>query len=246
MPILSYNPRMSQIQTHIELLKKAQLLDSQIYTAEVRLEEIPLEKHRIEESFESEKAHLHHLEEVLKKLQMKQKEKELELNQKEANVKKLDGQLSQVKTNREYSALQQEIASLKADNSILEEDIIKIMDEVEAAQVELKKERERLKEVEKTLAQQKSDWDKEDQKSREIIAKLKSERDEAVKDVEPDVKELYETLIKKKSGLALVPIKGENCGACQLRLRPQLINEVQLGEKITVCESCSRILYIEN
>ena len=111
---------MTLVKECIDTLKKVQEIDREIYQCQQKLKEIPEERARVKREFELEKNRLMGLETAHKNLQLKQKQKEGELAQKEANIKKLDGQLSQVKTNKEYSALQQEIASLKADNSLLE------------------------------------------------------------------------------------------------------------------------------
>lgn len=236
---------MVSIKESIEILKKAQQLDREIYLAQRDSREIPEQKEKLKHELEQEKAHLNQLEADFKKLQMKQKEKDGELAQKESNVKKLDGQLSQVKTNKEYSALQQEIASLKADGSLLEEEIIKVMDEVEAAQTEIKQEKDRLKGVEKEYQAKEAEWDQKLKAIHDRAEGLKKERDTIVQQVPPDVRSLYDLIIQKKQGLALAKINHETCGACQLQLRPQLINEVRMSQSVVVCENCSRILYIE-
>ena len=73
----------------------------------------------------------------------------------------------------------------------------------------------------------------------EALAKQKSEK---IKEVKPEIASLYEQIVRSKRGLALVQVEGEDCPACQIQLRPQVINEVKLKENIVVCENCSRIL----
>lgn len=237
---------MASIKESIEVLKKAQHLDRELYLAQRESKEIPENKEKLKHDLDAENQHLKQLEAEFKKLQMKQKEKDGELAQKETNVKKLDGQLSQVKTNKEYSALQQEIASLKADGSLLEEEIIKIMDQVEAAEEEVKKEKERLKHVEKEFQAKEAELDQRYKILNEKIGTLKKERDVMTQQVAPDVRSLYDLIIQKKQGLALARVNAETCGACQLQLRPQLINEVRMYQSLVVCENCSRILYVED
>lgn len=233
------------IRESIEILKKAQELDREIYQSQQRLEHIPEESMKLKQDLEAEKARLHELEQILKKLQLTQKDKEGQLAAKETNVKKLDGQLAQVKTNKEYSALQQEIASLKADNSLLEEAILRIFDEVEAAEDEVKKERERFKQIEKDFAAKEVELAQAEKGLAETVKTLKTQRSEIVSKVDPEIRGRYDLIVEKKQGLALVKVTGESCGACQLQLRPQIINELRLAENLIYCENCSRILYYE-
>jgi len=236
----------SPITQNIDVLKKTQQLDSEIYHAHVSLEEIPAERAQLKSEMELEKTHLNELEKSLKDIQLKLKEKELELAQKETQIKKLEGQLSQVKTNKEYAALQQEISSLKADNSVLEEGIIHVLDEVDAAREEVRNEKEKVAVVTKSF--QDKDLEKANyEKSLQVrLADLKKQREESVAQLPPELGELYNRITVKKQGLALAAVSGEVCSACQMKLRPQLINDIRLGEQIVVCENCSRILYFEN
>ena len=236
----------SPITQNLDVLKKAQQMDSEIHRAHILLEEIPSRRAQLKSELELEKVHLNELEKSLKDIQLKLKNKELELSQKEMQIKKLDGQLSQVKTNKEYAALQQEIASLKADNSLLEEGIIHILDEVEAAKDETRKEKEKLAIVEKSFQNKDNEMAEQAKTLQERLVDLKKEREESVAQLPPELGELYNRIAVKKQGLALAVVNGEVCAACQMHLRPQLINEIRLGEQIIVCENCSRILYFES
>lgn len=233
------------VRQSIEALKKAQGVDRELYVTQQRLQQIPEDRAKMKRALELEKLRLQELEASRKKLQLTQKQKEGELSQKEANIKKLDGQLSQIKTNREYTAMQQEISSLKADNSLLEEEVIRILDEVEAAEEEVRKEKDRLKQIEKDYQVREAELTQKEKALQETLERLKKSRNEVILQVPPDVRGLYDTIVQKKQGVGLVKVNGEICGACQLQLRPQLLNEIRLGQAIVVCENCSRILYYE-
>ncbi len=230
---------------HLDTLKKAQLLDSEIHQSQGLLEDIPSKRAQLKTELESEKGRLHDLEKSLKDIQVKLKDRELELSQKELQIKKLDGQLSQVKTNKEYAALQQEVASLKADNSLLEEGIIHVLDEVDAAKDETRKEKEKLAVIEKSFREKEDEMVAQEKTLKIRLADMQKQRDEAVAQLPLELRELYSRISVKKQGLALASVNGESCSACQMKLRPQLINEIRLGDQIIVCENCSRILYFE-
>lgn len=236
----------SSITQNLDALKKAQQIDREIHDTEVRLEEIPSERAQLKSELELEKTHLNEIEKSSRDIQLKLKDKELELSQKETQIKKLDGQLSQVKTNKEYAALQQEISSLKADNSLLEEGIIHILDEVEAAKDEARKEKEKLAGITKSFQDKDNEMAAQEKSLQERLVDLKKQREASVAQLPVELRELYNRIAAKKKGLALALVNGEVCAACQMKLRPQLINEIRLGEQIIVCENCSRILYFEN
>lgn len=236
---------MGNVSADIEVLKKAQEFDGQLYDIGEELKSIPPTVAGKKKEWEAEKIHLAELEDSVKKLHLKQKQKEGELAEKEAHVKKLDGQLTQVKTNKEYGALQQEIASLKADNSLLEEDIIKILDEIEAARGTVQTEKGRLAQIEKQYQEIERKLKEEEKTLHASRENLKKQREEITQQLKPDVRQLYERILSAKEGHALAVLRKESCSACSMHLRPQLINNVLLGETLVLCESCSRILYVE-
>lgn len=233
------------IKPQIEILRKAQELDREIYQLGVDISTLPEEKKAIQQEFESEKKALSEAEQNLKKIQLAQKEKEGQLAQREAHILKLEGQLSQVKTNKEYTALQHEIATAKADNSILEETILKFFDEVEEAQKKIAEERNHLKEVEKDFSDKISSMDDKVKKSTVAYEEKKKNREDIISQTQTEVKDLYNRVVQKKQGVALAPVRGEICGSCRIQLRAQVLNEVMIGQELVQCENCSRILFYE-
>lgn len=228
----------------LEILKNTQVLDKEIYERQAMIDSAPEDRQALDSAFEEEKENLKKLEVALTAARIKQKERENDLQEKEANIRKMDGQLSLVKTNKEYAAIQQQIASLKADNSLLEEEIIKLMDEVERAEKETNAEKNRLQTLHAKYEEEKLALSQKEEEAKKKLAELKAERESVVKDVSPEARQLYERIISAKKGTALSPVKDESCGICHMQLRPQVLNEVMLKDKLVLCENCSRILYM--
>lgn len=229
----------------LQILQEVQEWDKEIYLLKEILEAIPDELAEIEKHVGNEKAELSKYQDELRNLQLKQKEKEIELSTKEENIKKHEAQLSQVKTNKEYASLRGEITSLKADNSLLEETIINLIDDVEASQRKVETQKERLADAEAELKKKRDELAEKASTAREKIDTLLEQKKEKIKEVNQEVASLYEQIVAKKRGLALVRIEGDVCPACQIQLRPQVVNEAKLKEKITLCDNCSRILYTD-
>ena len=234
---------MANLKKDIEALEKIQDLDREIYQSRELIREIPVELRELDRALEEERRTLKAIEEDLKSLQLKQKQKEANLQDKEASIQKLESQLAQVKTNKEYAALQSEIRSAKADNSLLEEDIIRLIDGVEECQARLADERKRLAEIEKESNLNKSVFTEKLKVLERRVDELTAQKKAMFKDINPDIGDLYERIVQNRQGIGLVKVDGEVCPACQMQLRPQQINELQLADKIVICEQCSRILY---
>ena len=119
---------MQNLEEQIKLLVELQGLDTQIFKLEDELESIPKEIKDKEDDFKEKSGNLKKLEDNLRALQVKRKEKEVELETKEGSIKKYQTQMFQVKTNKEYTAFQEEIGRARADNSLIEEDIIRLLE----------------------------------------------------------------------------------------------------------------------
>ena len=229
----------------LELLKRLQGIDGELYRLRRQLEDKPRELERVESDVAAQDARVKAVDARLKALQLSQKEKEVELQTRETSVKKLQGQLFQVKTNKEYSALQHEIETLKTDNSLLEETILKNFDAIDQAGKERQQEQKRLAEVQERLRVERARIERESATIQEQMTQLEQARKVVVPELRPEVLTRYERVLGMREGLALVPLVHESCGGCHRRLPPQVINQVYLKADLVTCESCNRILYFD-
>jgi len=233
------------IKQDIQILKELQVLDKEIYDLEQELILMPLQVADLERDYKEAVALAEAFEQQIKDVKVKQKDKEGELSQKEGGIQKLQVQLNLVKTNKEYTAIQHEIASAKADNSVLEEKILEFMDEVETINKKLAEQKKKVQEEEKILEGRKQELKQKQEVHGKRIEQLKNDRKSLAERVSSETAALYERILKKKEGLAIVSVNGENCGYCQIQLRAQIQNDAKLQTQITLCESCSRILYAD-
>lgn len=234
------------VEEQINLLIKLQVLDAQLYRLRKERESKPKLIEELEAQRNQEQTAVKNLEEKIKALHLKRKEKEIDLQEKEENVKKLQLQLYQIKTNKEYQAMQHEMEGLKADNSRLEDEILLMMEEADKLGQELTKEKGLYAEAEKRLAEDRKKIEEEIVNIENEIADLESQRKELSGMVYKDVLSKYEKILVNRDGLALVPVKSHACQGCFINLPPQVINEIKMKDKIIICENCARILYIEN
>lgn len=233
------------ITEQILLLVQLQKLDAEIYTLEKRKREGPLRVKGLEEDFKKRSEVLKDEDGKLKSLQVTQNEKENELASKEENIKKCQSQLNALKTNKEYTTMLQEIGGHEADKSVLEEGILLIMDEVEAQKKEVEKVKGLVKEDENKLNQDKEKVSADIKEIEVTVGTLNKQRSEAAGKIDKAILSKYERLLKGKDSLAMVKVADNACGGCHMNLPPQVINEIKMKIDLIYCESCARILYIE-
>lgn len=229
----------------LDVLRQLQAIDGQLFQLRRQLEEKPRELETANARMAAQEQRLKAADDRLKTLQLSQKEREVELQTREANMKKLQGQLFQVKTNKEYTTMQREIDSIKADNSLLEEDILKLFDAIEQASKERQAQQRALADEQERLKAERANVERELSAINDQLAQLERSRQTIVPNLPPHTLAAYERVLDLREGLALVPLMGNSCGGCHRRLPPQVVNEVLLKAKLVTCETCNRILYFD-
>jgi len=233
------------IKEQIGFLIQLQGIDAEIYELNREKSQVPYKFKAMDDELEIKKVALKEVEDKLKSLQLKLKDKEIALQQKEEQVKKLQLQLYQIKTNKEYTAMLTEIEGIKADNSILEEEIIRLMEEIDSVKIKIVEEK---KIFEENVQQINKEKEKINNRIKEIdsrLAELNTERERIVPNIEKKILARYDRVLKNRDGLAMVKVIDGACGGCHMNLPPQVISDVKMREDIVVCGSCSRILYLD-
>ena len=166
-----------------------------------------------------------------------------ELETIQADLKKHQDRLYEVKTNREYDALQIEIEVLgnRADENetiILEgieqhDDLKTMLEEEESAYKALKADyRGQIQDLQSRLDLvdgEASGWRKQRSVAEELVERPALSNYNRIRRVVRD-------------GVAVVPIGKGSCGGCFRQLPPQRRMEVRRQDRIIRCENCGRIL----
>lgn len=229
----------------IDALRRLQEVDAQLYRLRIEQGEKPMALERLKQGVAEQQAKAQASDAKLKTFQVQQKEKELELSTKEGHAKKLQLQLFQVKTNKEYTALQHEIEQAKTDASLLEEDILKIFDSIERAMREHNEQQALVAKAQASLREEEARITQEITAIEGEIAALQAQRRLLTPEVPAAALSVYERVLVSREGLAMVPLLGASCGGCNMVQPPQVINEVMLKAKLVACDSCNRILYLD-
>lgn len=233
------------MQDTIKMLIELQGLDAVIFDRKRLLEEIPDKIKEFDRMLQEKSSSLKALEEESKKVQITHKEKEGDLKTKEEAIKNHQAKLYQVKTNQEYTALEKEIGSITADGSLLEEEIITLLDRVDEIKKKTVKEKEILDGEKKKVDEEKKKIEVEKKAAEAEYNDLSQKRKEFAAGIDKGALAKYERILYKKDGLAMVPVVAGACGGCNMNLPPQVINEAKLQETLTFCGNCARILYSE-
>ncbi|HVW15625.1 MAG TPA: C4-type zinc ribbon domain-containing protein [Mucilaginibacter sp.] len=164
----------------------------------------------------------------------------------QANIKKYEGQLNEVKNNREYDAISKEIEIQGLDIQVSEKKIKEFGYEIttktqvyEKALADLEGRRADLDAKKAELGTITAETEKEENE-------LNNEAEKASENIEGRLLTAYTRLRKNaKNGLAVVTIARDSCSGCFNQIPPQRQADIRQRKKIIVCEHCGRILVDE-
>ena len=229
----------------LKLLWELQKIDLELKAIKEEKERYPKEIKKLDEKQKIEKERIQKEREKVESLEKTRRQKEGHLNVEHEKIKRAEGRMSEVKTNKEYQALLSEIDAMKGANSRMEEEILQVMDEIDELKKDLsKREKEMGSTLEKIEGERKKLQEKMAQ-GEEAWNEGVERRDVLSKQIESRLVKLYHTLKEKRQGVGVVSVKNETCQGCFVNVPPQLFIEVQKNNTLVRCPHCNRILYWE-
>ena len=233
------------MQEPIKQLLGLQERDLELDRLRAELAAVPKAIEGIKKQTEAERTALEESKKELTQMQLQRKEKEVDLETKEGEIRKHTTELNAIKSNDAYRSMLGEIEKIKQEKSTLEDLILQLMDKVDQAQHSWKAREAAFKTAEGEGQRKIADWESKQKNLEEQIAQKQKERDDLAAGYPPKVVEGYQRLRNGKPGAVIVPIRAEQCAGCHMRVSHNLVNEVKRGQAINFCEHCQRIVYLE-
>lgn len=220
-----------------------QNLDLEIARIQREVEEIPREITELEQQLQTSRRVWDQAREHLASLEQLRRRHEQELEDVTAEQRKRQGRLFEIKTNQEYTAVLKEIEGLKERRSKLEDEILELLDQIEAGQGAVRNEEALFQEREKTCKQERTAREGELRRLQAELDRLQEERRRQVARVEAGLLQTYQRLMRSRDGIAVVAVRDGSCLGCYVGLTPQTYNELRRGDVLLTCANCQRILY---
>ncbi len=238
--------------SHLRAILELQQALDEVRAAEELLAGIPDWMRELHEQYSARKAEIDALEAEIEGLRQERRVHEGETVDYREKVKHYQEQISQVRNQREYGALLQEIDGAKEQIRTLEEKALAAMERQEEIQLRLVEEQESFRELDERHAAGLKKWEAEKPGVEQQAVKLR-DRIAVLRDRVPrNLLSQFERIAERYGGQALAPVqkidrgKGPSmwhCGACNYRVRPQSVVLIQTQGSVELCDSCKRILY---
>jgi predicted nucleic acid-binding Zn-ribbon protein len=231
-----------KMKSDLEMLLKLQVIDYDLGELERSKDYLPDMMDNLRREIKETEELYQRADKELSEARVLQKNLELEVATKQEELKKLQGQMMSIKTNREYDALISQIDTVKEAINEKETEILELIEKVENLESSIddykKKAEETQKQNEKQLAILQ---EKMDSVGSKIDAKL-DERNNIIVRVPRQTMSVYERVRKNRGGDVVVPVRKRACGACYKALPPHMIQEIKRGDRLITCDNCGRML----
>ncbi|HEY9251814.1 MAG TPA: C4-type zinc ribbon domain-containing protein [Nocardioides sp.] len=144
---------------------------------------------------------------------------------------------------KDLERMQHELATLDRRISVLEDEELEVMEQLEEAQASVTRLEAELAEISEKLAVAVDSVDVETSKIDGELAGVAEERAPALEGIPDDLLALYSRL-SEKMGVGAAELRARRCGGCNLQLDPAEISRIRglAADEVVRCEECSRIL----
>lgn len=167
-------------------------------------------------------------------------------------LKHYQQQISMVRTQREYSALLQEIDTVKGSIKGLEEQALAGIEAYEQAQQRLTEERTAFADLDARYQEALQRWQAERPGVEQQAETLRAEVAQLRGELPRGVLSMFERVYERRNGDAVAPLRKSatgagqiyHCGACNYRVRLQVAGEIRGKGSLVQCEGCRRFLYV--
>ena len=147
-----------------------------------------------------------------------------------------------IRNPKELTNLQHEVDGLKARRDQLEDEVLKIMDQVELATVRVANIRGELDRLEAEWHSQQQQLSTEMERLKTILSELKYKRQLLSAKIDSGAVEFYYEL-KKQRGTAVAKVEQGICRGCWISLPTTELQRARSGSLVQ-CSSCGRILFL--
>lgn len=241
---------------HIDSLVALHRTNAELVGAQERLDGIPDWMRELHEEHSAKQAEIDAVAAQRDEAARERRAAEAELAVAQEKAKHFQSQISQVSTQREYTAVLKEIDTVKGEIGELEKRVLELIDAQDEAAKELGGLEEGFRELDERYQAELAKWDAEKPDVARRVDELSREVEELRSKLPRPFMSLFDRIYDRHGTTSLArivkmkSIRGGNtvwhCEACSYSVRPQIVVEIRNDGAIIQCDSCKRILYIED
>lgn len=237
------DPSELSVEDKLKNLYQLQSMLSEIDKIKTLRGELPLEVQDLEDEIEGLTTRIEKIQEEIATLQQEVSGRRITIQNNLSNIERYNGQLNNVRNNREYENLTKEIEYLQLDNQLNEKKIREASENIERKQEEIRRCSDSVTERRTDLDIKKSELDEIISETRAEEEKLRERSKSLETTIEPRLLSAFKRIRKNsRNGLGIVYVERDACGGCFNKIPPQRQLDIRMRKKIIVCEYCGRIM----
>lgn len=227
----------------LDVLIAFQMLETDTGRLAAALEKIPEKINALDVVFLDLKQRIFEKADSLVTLKKDYRAKEIEVETNLSRIKKSREKMDAVKTNKEYQSILKEIQDMKDKSSLIEDEMLAMLDSIESGQKDLQQLDAEMLLLEKKVTDQKATIQKEADELRQQLSVIEQQRDAQYLSVDPKMLETYNRVKLRVGAFVVAPVTKAVCKGCHLTIPPQMFNELQRQDSLQFCPHCHRIIY---
>jgi hypothetical protein len=225
------------------VLIQLQECDNRIAKVLQAKEKAPLRIQKLEDDIRAMENQFKADDDQLEAFKKDRRQLEREIQELDGKVEKSSAKLTQIKSNKEYTAALKEIDDLKTIKFQTEEKAIQMMETAEELERKCKGHKDTLKTLKDQCEKDKDAVKKELLALEMELEALQKERSQLCCDFDQGLLKKYLFLRERKGGLAISSVVTGVCQTCHMGIPPQKFNELIRGNDLMTCPHCNRIIY---
>jgi predicted nucleic acid-binding Zn-ribbon protein len=229
------------LHAQIEILASLQTVDREIKEQTGRKQSLLDELRITEKQIQSKKGEIDALNTIYVEKEKARVEKDRIFQDEGRKAMDKRMRMNRIKNTKELQALQREIELMRQTNG----ELIRMMQETDVVKAQIQTKQSEM-------AAMQDEWQKkQDELQVEIsgidaaVSEAATRRQSIASQVTGDLISRYELIFSRRGGTAVVEVAGGICQGCYMNLPPQLWNEIIRNEKVHLCPSCQRILFVK-
>src|SRR5918995_156974 len=233
----------TKLREQISILAKLQSVDREIKEKSAVKQQVLAELQAKQREIETKKQEIAILAVACAEKEKLRQEKDRVLQDEGKRAMDKRMRMNRIKNTKELQALQREIDQIRQSNGELEEDLIRVLEEIDRIKSEIKVKEEQAATIQGEWKQKHEEMQAKISGIDQLVSEASTLRNSIASQIAAELISRYELIFARRGGTAVVEVTGGICQGCYMNIPPQLWNEIIKSEKVNLCPSCQRILH---
>ena len=234
-----------EVKSELEKLIELQKTDTNIRRLKKSIDTADERRASIEQEFEQHASSIREIQNQGDNAKSQRADLEKQIADAKVYLERANRNLKNSQNQKEYETSMREADVLQKQITALETQVLEKMSSIEEVEKILAERAEEISTLDSKRDKLIGAFEAELKKDTAEFTKASDARQKVFATLPPQLAAVYNRLAQRsRDGIAVAEVKNGACSVCFISLRPQVLVEIKISDKIIECESCARILYI--